>query len=100
MKKEKRSFIESFREVRERRVHVLPNIGFASQLQQLENSQEDIKKTEPYSSLTVYLKEYCAFPGERDLIEAVLKNNNYNAVKAAREIFGGEIPRVIKGVRL
>ncbi len=99
MMREKRSFLESFRLVKKKRFDVLPNIGFASQLQQLENRLAGNISGETSSSLAVYLKEYCGFPADSDVIQASLRENSCDAVKAALSVFGGEIPRVIKGVK-
>ena len=42
MRSESRTFLDAFTEVRQKRAEVLPNIGFASQLQRLEPTRERV----------------------------------------------------------
>ncbi|MGJ8670851.1 MAG: dual specificity protein phosphatase family protein [Oceanococcus sp.] len=100
MKSEHKAFFEAFSQVQAKRPQILPNIGFASQLQQLEmellpcspNESED-------DSLTRFLHEICNVPVEHEVIQSALTRHNYDAVKALHSIFGPELPRVIQGIR-
>lgn len=94
------SFYDAYLELRSKRGKVLPNIGFASQLQQLEHrtGQHAASPGEP-SSLARYLKQVCHAPVELDVLQSALEQHNYNALSAIQAIFGEEIPRVIQGVR-
>jgi protein-tyrosine phosphatase len=89
-------FYEAFGEVRSRRPQVLPNIGFASQLQRFEHARHPVRAV---ASLTRYLDEICHVPVEATTLQAALEDHDYDAVAAIRAIFGGEIPRVVQGVR-
>ena len=94
------SFLQAFEAVRCQRPQVLPNIGFASQLQQLEQLQAPRQSAEnAYSSLALYLHQACCTPSEIELIESRLHAHAYDALSALQSIFGSELPRVIQGVR-
>lgn len=101
MKEQSLDFLEAFTQVRSKRPGVLPNIGFASQLQHYElelktqaNSQRD------FSSLALYLHKICNTPIEIELLEEALQRHDYDAFQAIQNLFGGEIPRVVQGVRI
>ena len=98
MKREGRTFFDAFEALRAKRAGVLPNIGFASQLQQLERTLHPDRRDE-LSSLARYLREVCRAPVEAELLEEVLERHDYDAPRALRAMFGGEIPRVVQGVR-
>lgn len=98
MKSEQQTFFEAFHDLRKARPGVLPNIGFASQLQKLEHSLVPNQALEP-SSLTRYLCEICRAPVEAPILQEALERHDYDAPRALRAIFGGEIPRVVQGVR-
>ena len=99
MKNEAISFMDAVSRVREKRGQVLPNIGFASQLQQFEHElQPDGFKAAP-SSLAIYLHRLCNAPVEIELLQSALERQDYDALAALRMIFGDDIPRVIQGVR-
>ena len=105
MKSSGESFFDTFMGVRARRPEVLPNIGFASQLQHLEHAMSPSNRAPAsanasYSSLTRYLREVCKVPAKMELIEEYLQRHDYNAPQAIRAMFGNEIPRVVQGVRL
>ena len=51
------------------------------------------------SSLAKYLRDVCMAPIETETLESVLRDHDYDAVRAIRAIFGGEIPRVVQGAR-
>ena len=100
MKRRHQRFFEAYRSVRAKRPEILPNIGFASQLQQFEfDMLHNTQNNPPVSSLARYLKEVCMVPVEIETLESVLQRNNYNALNSIQAIFGEEIPRVIQGVR-
>lgn len=99
MSTEQLSFIDAFERVRAKRVRVLPNLGFASQLQRLERELRPDLADAPISSLARYLCGFCAVPGEVDDIEQALRRSDYDAVAALEQMFGGGIPRVVQGVR-
>ncbi|MFK8001904.1 MAG: dual specificity protein phosphatase family protein [Polyangiales bacterium] len=99
MKAENLSFIAALRRVRGERYKVLPNIGFASQLQRLEDELKPVAPTKGPSSLAQYLKQVCNAPVDIHVLESVLKEHHYDAPAALMTIFGGEIPRVVQGVR-
>lgn len=100
MKAEQRTFFDAFGRLRSKRREVLPNIGFASQLQRLEHAlHPDLRERREPSSLARYLREVCQAPVEVELLQEVLARHDYDAPRALRAIFGGEIPRVVQGVR-
>lgn len=101
MHHEHKNFINTFNYVRSKRAKILPNIGFASQLQKLEHtySQTNHAKDNP-SSLAQYLNQICNVPVEIELLQTMLDKHNYNALPAIQTLFGGDIPRVIQGIRL
>ena len=98
MRRERKRFYDAYRDVRAKRAEVLPNIGFASHLQQLEFDMFPRAAGET-SSLARYLKEVCLVPVDLDTLQDVLDRNQYDAVSALQAIFGEEIPRVVQGVR-
>lgn len=102
MKRESKRFFEVYQEVRLKRAKILPNIGFASQLQKLEINSGYGKRLVKgdISSLALYLHQICHAPADTVLLQAMLEKNNFNALSALQDIFGNEIPRVIQGVRL
>ena len=99
MRDEGQSFIDAFEHVRSKRVQVLPNIAFASQLQHLEWTLRPERETDRPSSLAVYLRRYCAVPTPIDELEEALRRHQHDAPAALRSIYGGEIPRVVQGTR-
>lgn len=101
MQAENASFFDTFMRARERRAEVLPNIGFASQLQHLEHTlcPESRKSGEP-SSLARYLRQVCNVPLEVEALQEALERHHYDAPQAIRSVFGGDIPRVVQGVRV
>ena len=100
MKLETKSFFDAFKSVKSKRSQVLPNIGFASHLQRLENDLLAEEQISSPSSLALYLHQVCNLPAEVEIIQSVLEQNDFDAVEAIMAIFGGEIPRVIQGVKL
>lgn len=101
MQRAHKRFFETYCDVRAQRQAVLPNIGFASQLQRLEFDMHPQQRgAEGPSSLARYLKEVCNAPVDIETLESMLQRHDYNAFKAIESIFGGEIPRVVQGVRL
>jgi atypical dual specificity phosphatase len=99
MKTENLSFFDALCRVRSKRFQVLPNIGFASQLQRLELELQPISATRAPSSLARYLHRICNAPVEIEILESALERHSYDAPAALRMIFDGEIPRVVQGVR-
>jgi len=99
MKTEGMSFFDALRRVRSKRIQVLPNIGFASQLQRLEHELQPRSATDAPSSLARYLHQVCNAPVEIEVLQSALEQHDYDAPAALRTIFGGEIPRVIQGSR-
>jgi len=99
MKLEFNYFFDVFKAVKSKRAQVLPNIGFASQLQQFENHLLRARHTKTPSSLALYLHQVCNFPADIDILQSALEQHGFDAVEATRAIFGGEIPRVIQGVK-
>ena len=94
------SFFDAFLEVRSKRAKVLPNIGFASQLQTFEHTNSQAESaTGTISSLAQYLHQICNVPLEIELLQAVLEAHEFKALPAIHAVFGDEIPRVIQGVR-
>jgi protein-tyrosine phosphatase len=99
MKTESMTFLEALSHVRSKRIQVLPNIGFASQLQRLERDLQPDSTTETPSSLAKYLHEICNAPVEIEVLQSALERHHYDAPAALRMIFNGEIPRVVQGAR-
>ena len=100
MHQQQKRFFEAYCDVRTKRPEVLPNIGFASQLQRLEFDMHPRADDErQVSSLARYLKEVCMVPVDTNTLQNVLHENDYDALTSIRTIFGDEIPRVIQGVR-
>lgn len=101
MKTDHMTFLDAYRKVRARRPEVLPNIGFASQLQRFEHAlRPELRSTGQPSSLARYLREVCNVPVDVDQLQQALTRHDFDAAAAIREIFGDEIPRVVQGVRL
>ncbi|MEM1417245.1 MAG: dual specificity protein phosphatase [Myxococcota bacterium] len=98
MRRERLSFLEAYRRLRTKRPGVLPNIGFASQLQHFEATLRPGARGTP-SSLATYLREYCAAPVELAVLDEMLLRHDDDAPRALQAIFGGEIPRVVQGAR-
>lgn len=99
MKTEGLSFFDALCRVRAKRFQVLPNIGFASQLQRLEHELQPRSAIEAPSSLAKYLHRICNAPVEIEVLQSALERQSYDAPAALEMIFGGEIPRVVQGVR-
>lgn len=99
MKTDGMSFFDALMRVRSKRFQVLPNIGFASQLQRLEHELHRRSARRAPSSLARYLHEVCNAPVEIEVLESALERHGYDAPAALRMIFDGEIPRVVRGVR-
>lgn len=100
MKAKQMRFYEAYCEVRTRRAQVLPNVGFASQLQHFEHTLFPEPPSGEFASLTRYLHEVCNVPVEIEVLQNMLERHDYDALRAVRAIFGEEVPRVIQGVRL
>jgi hypothetical protein len=99
MKTEALSFFDALCRVRSKRIQVLPNIGFASQLQRLEHELQPHSLNNDPSSLAQYLHRICNAPVEIGLLQSALERHRYDALTSLRMIFGDDIPRVIQGVR-
>ncbi len=100
MRDARKRFFEAYCDVRDKRRGVLPNIGFASQLQRLERDLHLQTRDPPaVSSLARYLKEVCMAPVDLRTLEDMLHQHGHDAPKALKAIFGEEIPRVVQGVR-
>ena len=99
MKTEGLSFFDAVSRVRSKRFQVLPNIGFASQLQRLEHELQPRSMKSAPSSLARYLHGVCNAPVEIEVLQSALEHHCYDAPAALRMIFDGEIPRVVQGVR-
>jgi protein-tyrosine phosphatase len=100
MTQQRRRFFDAYRDVRTKRPEILPNIGFASQLQRLElDMHPRAPADQGVSSLARYLREICNAPVDIETLQTMLHDHDYDAVRAIRAIFGDEIPRVIQGVR-
>ncbi len=99
MRDDGRTFLDAFELTRSRRVQVLPNLAFASQLQQLEHRLQPGQRSETPSSLAIYLRRHCSAPAEVDELQAALEQHDFDAPAALRSIYGGEIPRVVQGAR-
>lgn len=97
MRAKRQPFFAAYRELKAMRPGVLPNIGFASQLQRYEDELLDRAPGEP-SSLARYLREACQVPAEVELLDELLARHDQDAQRALRAIFG-DIPRVVQGVR-
>ena len=93
-------FFEAYKHVRSRRPQVLPNVGFATQLQRLERRLFDAPRDDGHASLTRYLHQICRVPVDIDMLEDMLVQHDHDAERAIRAIFGDEIPRVVQGVRV
>jgi protein tyrosine phosphatase (PTP) superfamily phosphohydrolase (DUF442 family) len=91
-------FWETWCAVRARRPQVLPNIGFASQLQRLEHTRLGPRPAGEVSSLTRYLREACRAPVDEETLQRALERTGFDALPALEEVFG-EVPRVVQGVR-
>ena len=101
MTRQRKSFIDAYSELRLQRAKVLPNIGFASQLQKFEHSYAQEKPSAgQISSLAQYLHQVCNVPVEIEFLQAALEAHDYHALSALQAVFGEEIPRVIQGVRV
>lgn len=101
MKSENKTFFDAYAHVRSRRPDILPNIGFASQLQRLEHEVlPELRAGGELSSLARYLREVCNAPADVVLIQEALERHDFDAVAALRAIFADEIPRVVQGVRV
>lgn len=101
MKRQSLTFFDAFQAVRSKRAKILPNIGFASQLQLFENTLFSENLTSgKISSLAHYLHQICNVPVEIETLDTMLKSHNYTALSTIQAVFGEEIPRVIQGVRL
>lgn len=98
MRAERLSFWTAVGRVRARRPRVLPNVGFASQLQALERRLGIAAPPGP-SSLARYLRTRCCVPAEIEVIDELLVQHEGHAPRALRALFGGEIPRVVQGAR-
>jgi len=92
-------FLEAYRGVRSQRPGVLPNIGFASQLQRFERELSLPTAPGEPSSLARYLRRHCQVPLPLDVLDDVLAQHDEDAPSALRAVFGDEIPRVVQGVR-
>ena len=99
MKTEGMSFFDALCRVRAKRFQVLPNIGFASQLQRLEHELQPHSVSSVPSSLAQYLHRVCNAPVEIEVLQSALERHRYDAPAALRMIFDGDIPRVVQGVR-
>jgi protein-tyrosine phosphatase len=101
MQRSRKQFFAVYCDVRAKRAEVLPNIGFASQLQRLELETHPRARGDlSVSSLARYLREVCMVPVELETLQSVLHRHDYDAWRTIQAIFGDEIPRVIQGVRL
>ena len=99
MQAERLRFYAAYQKVRTRRAQVLPNIGFATQLQRFEDALFPGQRPAGPSSLARYLREVCSVPIEIEVIHDMLESHDGDAVRALQATFGGEIPRVVQGVR-
>ena len=99
MRTEAMSFFDALSRVRSKRFQVLPNIGFASQLQRLEHELQPHSVSRVPSSLARYLHQVCNAPVEIEVLQSALERHRYDALASLKMIFGDEIPRVIQGVR-
>lgn len=100
MASERMSFFDAFSRVRAARPEVLPNIGFASQLQRLEHTlRPGSRAAGGVSSLARYLTQVCNVPADIESLHEALERHDHDAPRAIRAIFGDDIPRVVQGVR-
>ena len=77
MKSEGKDFFETYRQVRLKRPGVLPNIGFASQLQRLEHTWRPNERPHgKFSSLTHYLHQICNVPVEIEILQEMLERHD------------------------
>ena len=101
MQRRQLSFFAAFRTVRDGRPQVLPNLGFATQLQQLEfDAGPRMPTGGGPSSLARYLQEVCQVPDDADVIEDMLRAHGYDAMRALHAMYGADIPRVVHGIRV
>lgn len=100
MTKNHLSFYDAYLNVRSKRTQILPNIGFASQLQQYERRSQTTAAPGKVSSLARYLQEICHVPVEIELLQDTPEKNDFQAMPALQAIFGDNIPRAIQGIRL
>ena len=101
MHRDRTRFLETYHRVRAKRPQILPNIGFASQLQRLEHADHPQAPADGGpSSLAQYLHQVCKVPVEAEVLQDMLERHDHDALSAIRAIFGDDIPRVIQGVRL
>jgi protein-tyrosine phosphatase len=99
MRDERLTFLDAFERVRSKRVQVLPNLAFASQLQRYEHELELSSPEAAPSSLAIYLHQYCSAPSPIDELDEAVRRHDFDAPAALRSIYGGEIPRVVQGAR-
>ena len=99
MRDERLTFLDAFERVRSKRVQVLPNLAFASQLQRYEHELDLSSPDATPSSLAVYLHQYCSAPSSIDELDEAVRRHDFDAPAALRSIYGGEIPRVVQGAR-
>lgn len=99
MRDERLSFLDAYARVRSKRVQVLPNLAFASQLQRYEQDLGVAARPSGPSSLAIYLRQYCNAPLPIEELDDALRRHAFDAPAALRSIYGGEIPRVVQGVR-
>ena len=84
-------FLEAFDSVRAKRPEVLPNIGFASQLQQLEDRlRSGPRSSREVSPLARYLKDICNVPAAVHEVQDALEAHGYDAPAAIEAMFAGE----------
>ena len=98
MRRDGESFLQAFERVKARRARVLPNIGFASQLQRLELELQP-ERNGVSESLARYLCGWCNVPADFDEVQAALQRADYDALRALRLMYGDELPRVIQGAK-
>ena len=79
MRDDGRTFLDAFELTRSRRVQVLPNLAFASQLQQLEHRLQPGQRSETPSSLAIYLRRHCSAPADVDELQAALEEHDFDA---------------------
>ncbi len=99
MKTEGMSFFDALCRVRSKRFQVLPNIGFASQLQRLEHGCQPHSVSSVPSSLAQIPSPGMQRSGGIEVLQSALERHRYDAPAALRMIFDGDIPRVVQGVR-